>query len=161
MPQPTLRARPKCCPVHQFLSPSRVCEDKKPPPPLLPPCHLSAEGKRVASPRLLTHTHKPRNTSTKKEQLSKRRNAQQGDRSHVEDRFKPPYSLWLIYAFTSRKYQLFIGRITVQPEQIDVSARQEVTRQDAIHQHALTHPRERAARSYLVETYFGNKRWPE
>lgn len=31
MPQPTLRARPKCCPVHQFLSPSRVCEDKKPP----------------------------------------------------------------------------------------------------------------------------------
>lgn len=39
---------------------------QKAPPPLLPPCHLSAEGKRVASPRLLTHTHKPRNTSTKK-----------------------------------------------------------------------------------------------
>lgn len=39
---------------------------QKAPPPLLPPCHLSAEGKRVASLRLLTHTHKPRNTSTKK-----------------------------------------------------------------------------------------------
>lgn len=149
MPEPTQRAKPNCCPVHRFLSPSRVCEDKKPPHlychhPIHATCQLKGSEWSAAG---YSHIHtNPETLQPKKEQPNKRPNAQQGDRSHVEDWFKPPYSLWVIYAFTSRKYQLFIGRITVQPEQIDVSACQEAARQDAIHQHTLTHPREKEQR---------------
>lgn len=70
MPQPTLRARPKCCPVHQFLSPSRVCEDKKPPHRY---CHhATCQLKGASGQPQVTHTY----TQTKKH-FNQKRAAQQ------------------------------------------------------------------------------------
>lgn len=165
-------------------------ETKKKPPPTISLllCQLADKAKRTApgcnrtqtaQTFLLPHRKKggPLKQKTRRRIKKKCKKAQQDNHSarvaiapqkKIDRRRRTP--AWMIYAFTRHKYQLFIRRVTVQSEQIDVSTCQEAARQRAIHQRAHnqthiashTHIRERERGeeegSYLVGTYFGNKR---
>lgn len=136
-------------PMHRFRRQATFPETKK---PLLPsPCHLSAELEANSASSNHTQTH----TSTKKDQLNKSRTkAQQSGLIVPHETLIPNrlddlrvhtaqvsiiYPLRYCTAWTDRYVNMPGGRVPY------------IT-------HTHTHTRESSGRSYLVGTYFGNKR---
>lgn len=137
-------AKPHCRPLTDSPRQATFLETKK----TALTCHLSSE--RLGSSHPITpktHTRHQERTAQQKANKSATRRSHQS--LVIVPHERPMCSCWVIFAFTRRKVS-FIYPLRYYTRRSHPC--QQTARQDA------THTSERGERSYLVGTYFGNKR---